>query len=66
MPPKQSITREMIIDAAFSLVREKGISSLLVRGIAKKLHCSTQPVYSCFSNMKDHEASVVEKATDYI
>jgi len=66
MPPKQSITKEMIIDAAFALVRENGLSALSARAIAKELHCSTQPVYSCFSNMKDLEHSVVEKAAEYV
>ncbi|MCP4022160.1 MAG: TetR/AcrR family transcriptional regulator [Desulfobacteraceae bacterium] len=66
MPPKQSITKEMIIDAAFFLVREKGISQLSARNIAKQLGCSTQPVYSCFSAMKDLENAVVEKAADHI
>jgi AcrR family transcriptional regulator len=66
MPPKQSITKEMIIEAAFSLVREKGMAALSARNIARQLNCSTQPVYSCFSSMKDLEAAVIKKASNYI
>lgn len=66
MPPKRSITKEKVIDAAFNLVREKGLTALSARNIARQLNCSTQPVYSCFNTMKDLEAAVVEKASDYI
>jgi AcrR family transcriptional regulator len=65
MPPKQSITKDMVIDAAFSIVREKGISALSARNIAKRLNCSTQPVYSCFKSMTDLEQEVVQKAARF-
>ena len=66
MPPKQSITKEMIIDAAFVLVRKKGISALSARNIAKSLNCSTQPIYSCFKTMSDLEKEIIQKATGFV
>ena len=66
MPPKQSITIEMVFDAAFLLVRKKGISALSARNIAKSLNCSTQPVYSCFKNMNDLEKEVIQKAARFV
>ena len=66
MPPKQTITKEMITDAAFRLVRKKGMTALSARNIAKALNCSTQPVYSCFSNMKILEKEIIQKASEFV
>lgn len=52
MPPRKRIFREDIIRAAAELVREEGPQALSVRNIAKKLECSTQPVYSEFESME--------------
>lgn len=49
--PKQRITKEMVIDAAFQLLREGGEEQVLVKNIAAALSCSVQPIYSCFENM---------------
>ena len=45
--PKQKITKEMIIETAFEIVRKEGLENLLVKNIAAKLNCSVQPIYSC-------------------
>ena len=66
MPPKQIITRDMIVDASFSLVRQRGISALSARNIARSLGCSTQPIYSCFATMEELEKVVVRKAIDFV
>lgn len=51
--PKQRITKEMVIEAAFELAREEGVDQVLVKNIAKKLGCSVQPIYSYCSNMEE-------------
>ncbi len=51
MPAKKHITREMILDAAFELLEEGGIEAVNVTALARKLHCSTQPIYLSFSGM---------------
>lgn len=66
MPPKQTITKKMIIDAAFKLVRKNGISALSARNIANTLGCSTQPVYSSFKNMKMLEKAVIQMAGRFV
>jgi AcrR family transcriptional regulator len=66
MPPKQIVTREMIVEAAFLLVREGGMSALSARNIARSLNCSTQPIYSCFATMAEIETVVVRKAFEFI
>lgn len=48
-----SITKEMIIDAAFNITKEKGFSKLSNREIAKYLNCSIRPIYYQFKNSED-------------
>lgn len=52
MPPQKRIFRQDILQAASSLVREQGPQALSVRNLAKKMGCSTQPIYSVFENME--------------
>lgn len=51
--PKQKITKKMILDAAFTLLRTQGYESLNARNIASQTGCSVQPIYSCYSNMSE-------------
>lgn len=62
MPPKAKITREEIIATAVELVRQNGESALNARNIAHSLGCSTQPIFSNFSNMDELRAAVKEAA----
>ena len=48
-----SITKEMIIDAAFNITKEKGFSKLSNREIAKYLNCSIRPIYYQFKNSEE-------------
>ena len=48
-----SITKEMIIDAAFNITKEKGFSKLSNREIAKYLNCSIRPIYYQFKDVED-------------
>lgn len=66
MPPKQTITKDMIVDAAFKIVRKNGIAALSARNIAKTLSCSTQPVYSSFKNMEMLEKEVIQMAASFV
>lgn len=65
MPPKSRITKEMIVNTAFELVRESGADSLTARSIAMKLNCSTQPVLYCFKTVDEIRAEVYKRANDY-
>ena len=64
MPPKVKITKEDIINAAVSLVRENGADALNARTVASVLGCSTQPVFSNFATMDELRLAVVEKADE--
>lgn len=70
MPPKIKITREMIIEAGFEIVRERGIKSVNARTIADRLQCSTQPVLYSFKTIEEIKRALYEKAdvfhTEYL
>lgn len=65
MPPVAKITREMIIDAGFELVRECGMEHVNARAISKKLNCSTQPVMYHFKTIEQIKKEIYQKADKY-
>lgn len=65
MPPKAKITREMIVNAGFEIVRECGVENINARTISKKLGCSTQPVMYYFKKIEDIKKAVYQKADAY-
>lgn len=64
--PKQKITREMVVDAAFELARTGGMEQVLVKNIAERLGCSVQPIYSYCENMEELRTAVAERAQLFI
>lgn len=70
MPPKTRISREMILETAFRLVREEGDGAVNARRIAECLNCSTQPVMYNFKTIEELRQEVYKMAdayhTDYI
>lgn len=65
MPPRAKVTREMIIDAAFEIIRDAGIEAVNARSISKELNCSTQPVMYHFKTIKELKRAVYEKTDEY-
>ncbi|GIM55546.1 hypothetical protein CAPN005_21930 [Capnocytophaga cynodegmi] len=66
MPKTTTITKEIIIETAFEMVRREGFSVLSARNIAKKIGCSTQPIYWTYKNMDDLKSEVCQKALTYL
>ena len=62
MPPKVRITGEDILNAAFSLVRERGMHALNARELAMRLSCSTQPIFCNFASMEALREAVLVRA----
>ncbi len=62
MPPQIKVPRQDIIEAAIALVREQGVGALCARGVAARLGCSTQPVFSNFPTMEDLRRAVIAQA----
>lgn len=58
MPPKPKFTREEIVAAALSLLREQGGSALTAREIGKRLGTSSSPIFTTFKDMEELKAAV--------
>lgn len=64
MPPKQRITREMILERSFEMFCREGMEVVNARSVAKALNCSTQPIFSYFAGMQDLKTTLEEKAKE--
>ncbi len=56
------ISKEAIIDATVDVLREGGAAAINARSVAKKLGCSTQPIYLSFQNMDELKAAMTQRA----
>lgn len=65
MPPKVKVTKEMVLDASFEIIRANGHENLNVRTIAEYLKCSTQPVLYNFKTVDEIRETVYEIADAY-
>lgn len=65
MPPKAKITKNMVIDAAFEVVRKAGAENITARTVSKELNCSTQPVMYHFATINEMKKAAYKKADDY-
>lgn len=64
--PKQKITKEMVVNAAFELARAGGAENITVKSIAEKLSCSVQPIYSYCENMEGLRQEVAARAREFV
>ena len=62
MARKEQISKQMILDGAFDLVRTSGIEMLTARKLAAHISCSTQPIFRVYSNMEELSNEVFVKA----
>ena len=65
MPPTKKITRQMVLDAAFAVVRREGHECLNVRRVAGEMGCSTQPVMYHFKTVEELRREVYRAADEY-
>ena len=65
MPPKVKITKKMVADASFEIVRASGHENLNARTIAEYLGCSTQPVLYNFTTVDEIREAAYEIADGY-
>ena len=64
MPAAKKVTKDAIIDAAVEVLRDDGFSAINARSVAKKLGCSTQPIYFSFQNMEELKAALTQRAIE--
>lgn len=65
MPTKIKISKDMILDAAFEIVRKDGIEKLSNRELANKLKCSIRPIYYQFENVDEMQQELYKKIEKY-
>lgn len=64
IPPKQRITKEILLEKAFYIVKEKGIDYVTARNVAKEAGCSIQPVFSQFETIESLKRQTFEFACE--
>lgn len=62
MARKESITRDIIVEIAFGMVREEGFEQVTARKLAAKIGCSTQPIFRIYENMAELYEVLFDKA----
>ena len=65
MPTKIKISKDMILNAAFDIVRHHGIEKLSNRELANKLKCSIRPIYYQFENVEELQKELYYKIEKY-
>lgn len=55
-------TKDRIVDAAFRIVRRRGLGSLSAREVARAMKASTMPIYSSLASMRDVKREVRDRA----
>lgn len=61
MPARRKIQKEDIIQESVTIVSQEEINALNARKIAKKLGCSTQPLFYIYENMDDLKKDVMNE-----
>lgn len=61
MPAKKTVTREAILSCAMKLLETDGSEALNARALARRLGCSTQPIYLSFSGMEELRSALLER-----
>ena len=56
MSPKPKFTREEIIQAALTIVSQKGADALTAREVGEQLGSSARPIFTVFKNMEELQA----------
>lgn len=61
MPPKTKFDKSAIVDAAFEVAKEKGLSGITARNVANRLQSSVAPIYVNFSTIEELIEAVVKR-----
>lgn len=59
MAPKTIFDKDTIIEAAFEIAKESGMSSITTRNVAKRLGSSVAPIYVNFQTLEDLNEAVL-------
>lgn len=62
MARKETVTKAILLDAAYEMLKEEGIDQVTARKLAAKANCSTQPIFRIYNNMDELYADLFAKA----
>lgn len=65
MARKESVTKKILSDGAFELLREQGAEMLTARKLAGYVGCSTQPIFRIYESMEDLSSEMFSKAAEF-
>lgn len=65
MPSNPKIPKEMILEYTFKILLRDGYEKINIKGIAKEIGCSTQPISWHFGNMDGLKVALLEYAREY-
>lgn len=65
LPTTTKITKEMILNTAFEIAREKGFEKISNRELAKRMNCSIRPIYYQFKNVEELNKELYKKIESY-
>ena len=65
MAKETKITKDKILEAAFTIARNKGLEEVSNRTIAKELNSSIRPIYYQFSNSEELKKELKKKIEKY-
>ena len=64
MSAAKKVSKDKISDAAIEVLRDGGFSAINARSVARRLGCSTQPIYLSFQSMEELKAALTERAIE--
>ena len=64
MPPRSRLTKELIAETAYSILRSKGYERLNARYLASELGVSTMPLFHYYENMDEIKKAAVLKGVE--
>ena len=64
MARKETVTKTILLDAAYAMLMEEGIGEVTARKLAAKANCSTQPIFRIYNNMEELYVDLFAKACD--
>lgn len=65
MARKETVTKSILLEAAFAMLKEEGIESVTARKLATKANCSTQPIFRIYTGMEDLYADLYTMAVNF-
>ena len=65
MPPRERVSKELVLNTAFRMTRENGFEELTARKLAEQLNSSTQPIFRAYANMDMLKKDLFFKSAEY-